>query len=249
MNVLKRIEKSVVSFVKGGGGTMADRWRALTAEDPKAKGKEMFEMMKNELMKNDLWTFEAFRRYNLKLYDLYGGNKAKAKPAQKRNELDEDFAERVKKWEQDVAKSQDPSVRALRQKIKILDSMNSIELASNHKSIFSRITKRLIAHKAGVSVKEVDAVLLEHDGLRADRKWYQTRNLLKLPLPASMDERERWSAFDRPFSRTEEELAKAHQERLVKSVKRSQKSPKRITSYVFRTPSKGISRWKHNDFS
>ena len=239
--MLKRIEKAVVSLVQGG--SLSERWRALTAEDPKVKGREVFVAMQNQLMKGQLWTFEAFRNYNLVLYDLYGGNKAKAKPVQKRNEMDEDFAERVKKWEQDIAKSQDPSVRALRQKIKILDAMNSIELASNHKSVFTKASKKLIAHSACVSMKEVDALILEHDGLRADRKWFQTRQILMLPLPSSMEERERLAPFDRPFSRTELELAKANQERFFKSVKRSQKSPKRISSYVFRTPSKGSNRW------
>ena len=239
--MLRRIEKAVTSVVQGG--SFSERWRALTAEDPKIKGREIFSKMQRELMDSQTWTFEAFRMYNLKLYDLYGGNKAKARPEQKRNELNEDFAERIKKWESDVAKSQDPSVRALRQKLKILDSMNAVELASNHKSVFQRFSKRLIAQKAKVSLKEVDSLILEHDALRADRKWYQTRNLLKLPLPMSMEERERWSVFDRPFSRSELQLAKANQERFSKSVKRGQKSPKRISSYVFRTPSKRLSRW------
>jgi len=204
---------------------------------------EIFRKMQTQLLDGQYWTFDAFRKYNVILFDLYGGNKSKAKPTQKRNELNEDYAERVAKWETDMLKKMDPSVRALRQKIKIMDAMDPVELASNHKSIFTRRGKKLIAQRAGVDVNEVESLILEHDGLRADRKWYQTRMLLKLPLPQTMEERDRLATFDRPFSRTEMEMAKQHQESRIKSAKRDQKSPKRITSYVFRTPSKGISRW------
>jgi hypothetical protein len=229
------------------GGSLADRWRKHSTEDQRESGLEVFRKMQHKLLEGDLWTFEAFRRYNLELYELYGGNKGKAKPEQKRNELDEDYAERLKKWEQDLAKSQDPSIRAVRQKIRILDVMNPVELASNHKSIFTRSAKRLIAQKAQVAYKEVEALLLEHDGLRADRKWYKTRLVMNLPLPSTMEEREHWATLDRPFSRTEIEMGEAHQSMRMKTAKRKAKAPARITSYVFRTPSKGISRWNRGD--
>ena len=234
--------KTAVSAV-AQGGSIAERWRRYTAEDQKMSGHDIFRQMQQKLLQGELWTFDAFRMYNVALFDLYGGNKGKAKPTPKRNELDEDYAERVKKWEQDLAKSQDPSIRALRQKIRILDAMNAVELASNHKSIFTRSAKRLIAQKASVETKEVDALILEHDGLRADRKWYKTRQAMNLSLPETMEQREQWATLDRPFSRSEMELAKAHQERRMKAARRSCKSPKRVTSYVFRTPSKGLSRW------
>jgi len=212
-------------------------------EDQKMTAEEVFRKMQSKLLEGKYWTFDAFRMYNLELFDCYGGNKTKAKPTQKKNELNEDFEQRVAKWEEDTLKKIDPSVRAVRQKIKILDAMNSVELSSNHKSIFRQISKRLIARKAGVDMKEVESLILEHDGLRADRKWYQTRMLMKQELPKTMEERERWANLDRPFSRTEMDLAKRHQEERMKTAKREQKAPKRITSYVFRTPSKGISRW------
>ena len=241
-SAIERIKSSVSSVLSGG--SLADRWRAYTMEDQKLSADEIFRKMQQQLLANQYWTYDAFRTYNLILFDLYGGNKStKAKPTQKRNELNEDYAERVAKWESDVLKKMDPSVRAVRQKIKILDAMNAVELASNHKSIFPRRAKKLIAEKAKVDFKEVDSVLLEHDGLRADRKWYQTRMMMNLDLPKTMEERDRLATLDRPFSRTEMELAKEHQESRMKSSKRDQKSPKRITSYVFRTPSKGISRW------
>jgi len=229
------------------GGSIAERWRQFTWEDQKQTGVEVFRKMQSKLLQGDLWTFDAFRMYNLELYDLYGGNKGKAKPVQKKNELDEDYGERLKTWEQDLAKSQDPSIRVLRQKIRILDAMNPVELASNHKSIFTRSAKRLIAQKANVPYKEVEALILEHDGLRADRKWYQTRLAMNRELPSTMEERERWATLDRPFSRTEIELAEAHQKRRMQSAGRKAKAPKRITSYVFRTPSKGLSRWSRSD--
>jgi hypothetical protein len=244
---------SVVDRMKGAmsslleGGSIAERWRKYTAEDQKVTGVEVYRKMQSKLLEGELWTFYAFRMYNLQLYDLYGGNKGKAKPEQKRDELDEDYAGRLKKWEQDLAKSQDPAIRSIRQKLRILDAMNPVELASNHKSIFTRSAKKLIAQKAKVAFKDVDELLLEHDGLRADRKWFMTRQALNLPLPSTMEERERWATLDRPFSRTEMELAKAHQEERMKSARRKTKAPKRITSYVFRTPSKGISRWNRNE--
>lgn len=238
---IERIRSSVSSILSGG--SIADRWRAYSLDDQKMNADEVFRRMQGQLLEGQYWTFDAFRKYNVMLFDLYGGNKTKAKPTQKRNELNEDFAERVAKWESDMLKKMDPSVRAVRQKIQILDAMNAVELGSNHKSIFNRRAKKLISQKAGVDFKEVDSLLLEHDGLRADRKWYQTRAMLNLALPSTMEERDRLATFDRPFSRTEMELAKEQQESRMKSAKRNQKSPKRITSYVFRTPSKGISRW------
>lgn len=215
----------------------------MTMEDQVMSGNEIFKKMQNQLLQGQFWTFDAFRRYNVVLFDLYGGNKGKAKPVPKKDELDSEYAARVSDWETAMLKKLDPSVRALRQKIKVLDCLNPIELASNHKSVFSRHARKLIANKAKVPLKEVDSIILEHDGLRADRKWYQTRMAFKLPLPSTMEEREKWSSLDRPFSRSEMELGKKHQERTRMSAQRSQLSPKRITSYVFRTPSKGISRW------
>jgi hypothetical protein len=242
LSALEKVRGAISNVVQGG--SLAERWHKLRAEEQTASSHEVFRKMQSKLMEGQYWTFDAFRVYNVQLYDLYGGNKGKAKPVQKKTEMDEDFIERVKKWEQDLAKSQDPSVRAVRQKIKILDAMNPIELASNHKSVFTRSAKKLIAEKAGVAVKEVDALILEHDGLRADRKWYQTRQAMNLSLPTTMEERERWATLDRPFSRTEIQLGQDHQERRMKSAKRAAKAPKRISSYVFRTPSRGSSRWK-----
>ena len=239
-----RIKSSVSSILSGG--SIADRWRKYTLDDQRMNADEIFRTMQSHLLEGQYWTFDAFRKYNVILFDLYGGNKSKARPTQKRNELNEDYAQRVAKWETDMLKKMDPSVRAVRQKIKILDAMNAVELGSNHKSIFTRSAKKLIAQRAGVDYKEVESLILEHDGLRADRKWYQTRRLLNLPLPQTMEERDKLATFDRPFSRTEMELAKEHQEQKMKSAKRGQKSPKRITSYVFRTPSKGISRWNNS---
>ena len=164
-------------------------------EDLRSNADDIFRTMQSQLLHGQYWTFDSFRLYNVKLYDLYGGNKSKAKPVQKKTELDEDYAERVAKWETDVLKKMDPSVRAIRQKVRILDCMNAVELASNHKSVFSLKDRKLLARKAGVPLKEVDALILEHDGLRADRKWYQTRMMMNLPLPINMEERERWSLY------------------------------------------------------
>jgi hypothetical protein len=215
-------------------------------DDQKEKADEIFRGMQSQLLYGKYWTFDAFRKYNLKLYELYGGHKSKAKPSRKKNETDEEYQERMNKWETDVLKKMDPSVRALRQKIQILDCLNPVELASNHKSIFSLNDKREIARRAKVPLKEVDAIILEHDGLRADRLWYQIRTMMNKPLPEDMDERERLSSLDRPFSRSEMELAKSHQEERMKSARRNRKSPKRIASFVFRTPSKGINRWSRD---
>ena len=241
LSALQKVKESVLGAFQRG--SLGQRWRDYSAQEQTDKGLRIFQEMQSELLKSPLWTFDAFRLYNVKLYSLYGGNEGKAKPTAKKNELPEDYAERVAKWEEEVAKKQDPSVRALRQKIQILDAMNSVELASNHKSIFTLAAKKLIAQRAKVARKEVDALLLEHDGLRADRKWYQTRLAMKLPLPASMEQRERLSTLDRPFSRSEMEMAKRHSEERSKSAIRSQKSPKRITGYVFRRNSRGTSRW------
>jgi hypothetical protein len=242
-SALTRLKGSLTNLVSGG--SLSDRWKKWTTDDQYEKSIETFRMMQGELLRPSVWTFEEFRNYNLKLFNAYGGNEAKAKPTRKRTELDEDYQERVSKWESDVLKKMDPSVRALRRKIQILDFLNPVELKSNHKSIFADSAKRQIASKAGVPVAEVNALILEHDGLRADRKWYQTRIMMKLPLPGTMEQREQWAQLDRPFSRSEMEFARKEQEKRMKSAKRDQVKPKRITSYVFRTPSKGISRWNH----
>ena len=51
--------------------------------------------------------------------------------------------------------------------------MTPVELASNHKSVFDAQAMSLIAEKAKVTVGFVRQVIMEHDVLRADRRWYQ----------------------------------------------------------------------------
>lgn len=77
----------------------------------------------------------------------------------------------------------------------------------------------LIAEKSNTTVSFVKQVIMEHDVLRADRRWYQRlggcRRLGRGPRilaqfdrrqPTSFEERSFLAEFDRPFSQSEDDM-------------------------------------------
>merc|ERR1712194_52652 len=99
--------------------------------------------------------------------------------------------------------------------------MTPVELASNHKSIFNREAILLIAERSGTSDRFVDRVIIGHDVLRADRKWYKILTQFGKPHPTSFEDRQFYAEFDRPFSESERE---EREEMMEKHRQRSQQS-------------------------
>merc|ERR1719447_1828412 len=82
---------------------------------------------------------------------------------------------------------------------------------------------------------------MEHDILRADRRWYQIRMQFNKPLPQSFDDRSHMGEYDRPFSESEIE----HQEEMMEKQAqgKSRQAPPRMHAVYFRQPSCGGNRW------
>merc|ERR1719160_1507554 len=88
--------------------------------------------------------------------------------------------------------------------------MTPAELASNHKSVFTKEAIKLIAEKAEADRSFVNNVLDTHDMLRADRRWYMIRQQFGKALPRSFEDREFLAEYDRPFSQTERKRRKEY---------------------------------------
>ncbi|KAF4692263.1 hypothetical protein FOZ60_013799 [Perkinsus olseni] len=109
---------------------------------------EQYRYMVEELMKPQMWTYGAFKNYQEKVLEASGAHSMRAK-----------FSE------------ESAGIEHIKKGIKVLAAMNPIELASNHRDVFTERSRKLIAEKAGVSKEFVNQVILEHDALRGDRKW------------------------------------------------------------------------------
>jgi hypothetical protein len=114
------------------------------------------------------------RHYQERMLELTGGNSLRS-----RLQGDNEVTQKIKK------------------NIRILDAMDSFELASNHKDIFTPSSQKLIAEKANVELDSVESLIREHDMLRADCRWYKIRQQFNRPLPRS-EEREILATRDRP---------------------------------------------------
>lgn len=112
-----------------------------------------------------------------------------------------------------------PILDETRLKIKILSKMTPYELASNHKSIFTRESIAQIAKSAETTPRIVEDLLKEHDILRADRKWYQIRSQFRRDLPRTPEEKELLAKRDRPWSQTEKEEQKMGREKMIEKLK------------------------------
>merc|ERR1711957_482286 len=98
-----------------------------------------------------------------------------------------------------------------------------------------------MGEKSGCTVKFVDQVIMEHDILRADRRWYKIRTQFGKPLPETFDDRGEMAEYDRPYSETEKEMRDEMMEkqRLI----REHKKPPRVNCIYYRHPTVGGNRW------
>merc|ERR1712072_975537 len=97
-------------------------------------------------------------------------------------------------------------IQHLEKELKVLEAMTPVEMASNHKSVFTSEAVKLIAEKSGQKETFVLQVIMEHDILRADRRWYKILEQFDRPLPKTFEDRQFYAEFDRPVSETEREI-------------------------------------------
>lgn len=93
----------------------------------------------------------------------------------------------------------------LRNQHKMMAFLTPEELASDAHTVFTHETKRILADAAGLTLKDVDDMLLHHDMCKTDRTWYLRRMVLGRKLPTSHRERE-FLAFQRPSVRLAQQL-------------------------------------------
>ena len=201
--------------------------RPSTPEEKQAQSEkendEIFTKSAEYLLERPVWTFGAYRHYQERMLELLGGTGFKG-------------------W---ISKDQpNPLLDKTKQTIRVLSRMNSFELASNHKSAFTAQALRDIAEAAGVEEAAVREVLLEHDMLRADRRWYQIRTQFGRPLPRCSEEKNNLALFDRPISQSEKEKLKIRAHKMKSWTFDVLKRPvPRLTGLYVRKKSKGINRW------
>merc|ERR1719181_1048225 len=106
--------------------------------------------------------------------------------------------------------------------------MTPVELASNHKRVFTKEAIKLIAEKSGQKEQFVHQVIMEHDILRADRRWYQILQQFDRPLPKTFEDRQFMAEFDRPVSETEKEVRQGMVDRESKKSLDKKFKPKRF---------------------
>jgi len=197
-------------------------WRSANSQRSMLEQQEDFFLSSlNLLMASERWTFGAFLAYQRKLVDLMGGNS----------------------WRRRLGE-QNKDVEFLEKQLKVLEAMNPVELASNHKSVFTKESIKLISEKSGVDSREfVDRVIFTHDALRADRKWFMIRQQFGKRLPRSMEERAEWAEYDRPPSQSENEYRQEYMEKEMKKVMKKGYKQRKILSIWPRKRSIGGNRW------
>lgn len=218
---LQRLAENVPSLGFGAEGPLQafrDRRLRLRQQKDRQQQEEVFEKSTEFLLAPQRWTYGSMAAYQRKLLELMGATG----------------------WRRRLS-ADDPSVKHLEKELTVLEAMTPVELASNHRSVFTTQAKKFIAEKAGTTVKFVDQVLLEHDILRADRRWYMIRMQFNQPLPKSFDDRQMMAEYDRPLSETEKEMRQEMIEKMQKKTDRFK--PKRIDKLWFRHPTCGGNRW------
>lgn len=218
---LQRIAE-LVSGTKAGDlvQSFRDRQTRLRADKDQRQANEIFEESRKILMAPDRWTYGNMAAYQMKLLDLMGAYG----------------------WRRRLSQD-DPNIQRLEKELKVLEAMTPVELASNHKSVFSREAIKLIGEKSGTSEKFVNEVIMEHDILRGDRRWYKILEQFKRPLPKNFDDRQHMAEYDRPFSETERQIRQDMIDRETRITTERRIKPKRMKSIYFRQPSCGGNRW------
>ncbi|KAF4671461.1 hypothetical protein FOZ61_000083 [Perkinsus olseni] len=181
---------------------------------------EQYRYMVEELMKPQMWTYGAFKNYQEKVLEASGAHSMRAK-----------FSE------------ESAGIEHIKKGIKVLAAMNPIELASNHRDVFTERSRKLIAEKAGVSKEFVIQVILEHDALRGDRKWYMIRKQYNMPMPKTFEDREFMAKYDRPRSQMERQQFKKMVDKYQLWNRTRWRQPI-ITAAYKRHKSTGFDRWR-----
>lgn len=212
----------ILPGLAGVGGGALQSWRDRNArlrdQGNRMKQEEVFHELTRFLMAPALWTYGSMAAYQRKVLVVLGVDSLIRKLAGKDSQIDH-----------------------LEKELKVLEAMTPVELASNHKSVFTREAIALIAEKSGTSEKFVNQVLLEHDILRADRRWYKILEQFGKQLPRSFEERAFMAEYDRPFSESELEQREEFMDKGKKRFER--KKPPRVYSIWYRKPSCGGNRW------
>jgi len=199
---------------------MRERRVRLRGRKELSQQQDVYEASVEFLMHPDTWTYGNMAAYQMKVLDLMGAYG----------------------WRRRLS-ADDPAIAHLEKELRVLQSMTPVEMASNHKSVFSRESVALIAEKSGAKVQFVNQVIMEHDILRGDRRWYKILTQFDRPLPKTFEDRQFYAEFDRPYSETEKEVRqKMIDEQQAKS-KQNGVKPKRFRNIWFRTPSCGGNRW------
>jgi len=220
LQALQRLSEMLPVSNKGTGvleGLRERQVRLRKNSDLKTQ-EQLFGELKEFLMASERWTYGSMLAYQRKVLDLMGANS----------------------WRRRLS-SDDPNVEHLEKELRVLQAMTPVELASNHKSVFTKEAIALIAEKSNTTERFVDQVLMEHDMLRGDRRWYQILHQFGRPQPKTYEDRSFMAEYDRPWSQSEldirQEMMDQQQERT-----KNKKQP-RISWIWYRHPSCGGNRW------
>jgi len=201
---------------------MSDLRSYVPIETQEERVTRIFQESMKMLLSFDRWTYGAYLAYQQRFFELIGGHDLKTK----------------------VLRQNDPNIAHVEKETRVLKAMTSAELRSNHHSVFTRETKLLIAEKADVTLHFVDQVIMMHDALRADRRWYQIRQQFNRRLPVDFLDRQQMAEEDRTSSELEKKEMKRQQEvQYWYFTKVQRKKLPRITSQYIRHPSVGGNRW------
>ncbi|CAJ1389397.1 unnamed protein product [Effrenium voratum] len=194
-----------------------DRQARLRARADQQHQSDIFNEAKRFMMEPEMWTFGSMLAYQRKLMDLLGAHSFRRR-----------FA------------TDDPSLAYLEKALRVLEAMTPVELASNHKRVFTPQAIELIGEKSNTSARFVKQVILEHDILRGDRRWYQILAQFDRPQPQSFEDRSFMAEYDRPFSETEIEM---RQEMMDKQERIHKDKKVRLSWIWYRHRSCGGNRW------
>mmetsp|Transcript_79677 Transcript_79677/g.165525 ORF Transcript_79677/g.165525 Transcript_79677/m.165525 type:complete len:358 (-) Transcript_79677:218-1291(-) len=213
---------NISTQLSGGPSGLTQAWRErremLRGRSDRENAADVYAAATKLLLEPKLWTYGSMVGYQRKLLDLVGAHS----------------------WRRRLS-NDDPNLLHLEKELRVLEAMTPIELMSNHKSVFTKESLKLIAEKADCTVKFVENVITNHDVLRGDRRWYQILKQFGRPLPTSFEDRGLWGQYDRPFSEKEQELRnemmEKHREKMMKG------KPPRQHNVFFRQPSIGGNQW------
>lgn len=195
-----------------------DRRARLRVQNAQKQQEDIFLESTRFLRAGERWTFGNMAAYQRKVLDLMGATG----------------------WRRRMS-ADDPSVLHLEKELKVLEAMTPVELASNHKKVFTVEAVKLIAERSGATEKFVNQVLMEHDILRADRKWYAILEQFNKPLPRSFEDRQHMAEYDRPFSESETDMRDEMMDKERDG--KEQKKPPRVKNVFYRKPTCGGNRW------